>query len=68
VFLAFYIIGIIKQAVVNIWLAQVINNLNFSDLYWAVGFMGLIWAIAIFIIADVFKYGFLLKKENEEFV
>ena len=67
-FLFIGIIHVIKQLIINILLTQEINNLHFSFLYWGIGFTSFIWAIVIFIIADVFKYGFTLKKENEEFV
>jgi len=67
-FLAISIIQIIKQFVTNLFLANVLNNVHFSSLYWTAAIPGFIWAVVIYVVADVFKYGFTLKKENEEFI
>jgi|GEM_PF-1865461 len=67
-FLGLTFIEIAKHIVMNITFSHFINDIRFSAYYWSVGLSGVMWAIVTFIIADVFKYGFTLKKENEEFV
>jgi hypothetical protein len=41
---------------------------DYGQMVWSESFIGLILGAAIYIMADIFKYGFELQKENGEFV
>ncbi|MEN0053474.1 MAG: DUF2975 domain-containing protein [Mucilaginibacter sp.] len=41
---------------------------DYGQMVWSESFIGLILGIVIYIMADIFKYGFELQKENGEFV
>lgn len=45
-----------------------VKDMNLMNMVWHDSLIGFILGAVIFIIADVFKYGFNLQKENEEFV
>jgi hypothetical protein len=47
---------------------SVVKNFKDIHLVWSESFIGLILGATIYIMADVFSYGFNLQKENEEFV
>lgn len=67
-FFGVFVLDIIKNAATLLVLKADIKALSLSQLVWDISFIPLLlWAV-IFIIADVFRYGFSLQKENEEFV
>jgi len=45
-----------------------VENFSLKNMVWEESFNGLILGAVIYIMADVFKYGFELQKENGEFV
>lgn len=47
---------------------QTVKDFKNIHIVWTENFMGLAIGSAIYVLADVFKYGFSLQKENEEFV
>jgi hypothetical protein len=49
-------------------LKEQVKNADAIHVVWSESFTGLILGAAIYVMADVFSYGFNLKKENEEFV
>ncbi|MFA6083073.1 DUF2975 domain-containing protein [Mucilaginibacter sp.] len=51
-----------------ITLKEHVKDFNLMNLVWTESFTGLILGAVIYIMADIFKYGFELQKENGEFV
>jgi hypothetical protein len=49
-------------------LKEHVKDFNLMNVVWTESFTGLILGAVIYIMADVFKYGFELQKENGEFV
>jgi hypothetical protein len=49
-------------------LKQNVKDFNLMHMVWNESFLGLMLGAVIYIMADVFKYGFALQQENEEFV
>ena len=49
-------------------LKEHVKDFNLMNLVWTESFTGLILGAVIYIMADIFKYGFELQKENGEFV
>jgi hypothetical protein len=49
-------------------LGQQVKGLNAWNIIWTENFTGFILGAVIYVMADVFKYGFTLQKENGEFV
>jgi hypothetical protein len=45
-----------------------VQDFNLYHMVWDESFTGLMLGAVIYVMADVFKYGLMLKKENEEFV
>jgi len=60
------------NAILGISTAMILNehvkNANAIHIVWSENFTGLILGATIYVMADVFNYGFNLQKENEEFV
>lgn len=49
-------------------LKQHVRDFNLMHLVWNESFIGLMLGAVIYVMADVFKYGFALQQENKEFV
>lgn len=49
-------------------LKENIKDFDLMQMVWSESFIGVILGAVIYIMADVFKYGFELKKENEGFI
>jgi len=58
------LIGISTAMILN----KQVKNADALHIVWSDSLIGLILGAVIYIMADVFKYGFNLQKENEEFV
>jgi hypothetical protein len=58
------VLGMSRAMILN----EHVKNADAIHIVWSENFMGLILGAVIYVMADVFKYGLMLKKENEEFV
>jgi hypothetical protein len=58
------LLGISKAII----LKSQVKDFNLYHIVWDESFTGLMLGAVIYVMADVFKYGLMLKKENEEFV
>ncbi|MES2428215.1 MAG: DUF2975 domain-containing protein [Bacteroidota bacterium] len=58
------LLGITTAMILN----EQVKNAGAIHIVWSESFIGLILGAVIYIMADIFSYGFNLQKENEEFV
>ncbi|MBK0378815.1 DUF2975 domain-containing protein [Mucilaginibacter segetis] len=67
-FASFTVLNILLGISIAIILKTSVKDMNMMNMVWEQSFTGLILGAVIYIMADVFKYGFELQKENGEFV